>query len=374
VRDLAVRLGETLGDADRVYRLRGDEFGLLVPDAHVHLAQQIGSRVVAALERPFMVQKLPIEVSASVGIAVAPEHGTEAETLLRHADAAVQKARKMGGGASFVYTPDCEPFDPRGLALLSELRRALEANELQLHYQPKVDLKTRTVVGAEALLRWPHPKRGPVSPAEYIELAEQTGIIRPLTRWVLDRAADEASSWARAGRPLPVAVNVSQRSLHDMRLIEEVQEALDAHGLPPSRLQVEVTESAVMNDRKGAEEVLRGLTSRGVEVSIDDFGTGYTSLGLLRNLRVAELKIDKSFVQGMAGDTGEDTAIVRSTADLAHNLGLTVVAEGVEDEWTLDLLASFGCDQAQGYHIARPMASAAFLSWLATSIWKMPES
>ena len=374
VRDLAVRLGDALGDTDRVYRLRGDEFGLLVPDADAGFARQIGERVLGGLDRPFMVQKLPIEVSASVGIAVAPEHGTEAETLLRHADAAVQAARKIGGGASVQYSPECEPHDPARLALLGELRRALEANELQLHYQPKVDLKTHTVVGAEALLRWPHPKRGFVSPEEYIKLAEQTGIIRPLTRWVLDRATEEARSWERAGRPLPVAVNVSARSLHDGRLIDQVGDALHAHGLPPERLMVEVTESAVMNDPKRAEEVLRGLTTRGVAVSIDDFGTGYTSLGLLRNLRVAELKIDKSFVIGMFGESGEDTAIVRSTADLAHNLGISVVAEGVENQWTLDMLGSFGCDQAQGYHIGRPMASAAFLDWIAASGWRMPES
>ncbi len=224
VRDLALRLGDALGDADRVYRLRGDEFGLLVPDADAGFARQIGGRVLAGLDRPFMVQKLPIEVSASVGMAVAPEHGTEAETLLRHADAAVQAARKIGGGACVLYSPECEPFDPARLALLGELRRALESNELQLHYQPKVDLKMHTVVGAEALLRWPHPKRGFVSPAEYIELAEQTGIIRPLTRWVLDRATAEARSWERAGKPLPVAVNVSARSLHDTRLIDEVSD------------------------------------------------------------------------------------------------------------------------------------------------------
>jgi len=374
VRDLALRLGDALGDTDRVARLRGDEFGVLLPDADATLAHQVGGRVLGALDRPFMVQRLPIEVSASVGIAVAPEHGTEAETLLRHADAAVQSARKIGGGASVLYSPECEPFDPGRLALLGELRRALEANELQLHYQPKVDLKMHTVVGAEALLRWPHAKRGFISPGEYIELAEQTGIIRPLTRWVLDRATEEARSWARAGKPLPVAVNVSRRSLHDGRLIDEVSDVLKAHDLPTSRLQIEVTESAVMNEPRRAEEVLRGLTSRGIAVSIDDFGTGYTSLGLLRNLRVAELKIDKSFVIGMAGEGGEDTAIVRSTADLAHNLGISVVAEGVEDQWTLDLLSTFGCDQAQGYHIGRPMTSGSFVDWVTASGWRMPES
>jgi diguanylate cyclase (GGDEF)-like protein len=374
VRELAARLGDALGDGDRVARLRGDEFGVLLPDADTSFARQVGERILGSLERPFMVQRLPIEVSASVGMAVAPEHGTEAETLLRHADSAVQAARKLGGGASVVYSPECEPHDPAHLALLGELRRALEGNELHLHYQPKVDLKTRTVVGAEALLRWAHPKRGFVPPAEFIPLAEQTGLIRPLTRWVLDRAVGEARAWERAGRRIPVAVNVSARSLHDGRIVDDVERALLTHGLRSDRLVVEVTESAVMSDVGRAAEVLSSLSSRDVAVAIDDFGTGYSSLGLLRKLKVHELKIDKSFVIGMAGEGGEDTAIVRSTADLAHNLGLTVVAEGVEDQWTLDLLASFGCDQAQGYHVARPMPGADFGRWLGESSWRTIES
>jgi predicted signal transduction protein with EAL and GGDEF domain len=357
-----------------VARLRGDEFGVLVPDADATFARQVGERILGSLDRPFMVQRLPIEVSASVGMAVAPEHGTEAETLLRRADSAVQAARKLGGGASVLYSSSCELHDPSHLALLGELRRALEGNELQLHFQPKVDLKTRTVVGAEALLRWAHPKRGFVSPAEFIPLAEQTGLIRSLTRWVLDRAVGEARGWERAGRAIPVAVNVSARSLHDGRIVDDVEAALLTHDLRSERLQVEVTESAVMADAGRAADVLSSLTRRGVAVSIDDFGTGYSSLGLLRRLPVHELKIDKSFVLGMAGDGGEDTAIVRSTADLAHNLGLTVVAEGVEDQWTLDLLATFGCDQAQGYHIARPMDGTAFTGWLGGSSWRVVES
>jgi diguanylate cyclase (GGDEF)-like protein/PAS domain S-box-containing protein len=389
VRELAARLGDALGDADRVARLRGDEFGVLLPDADAVFARQVGDRILGSLERPFMVQRLPIEVSASVGMAVAPEHGTEAETLLRHADAAVQEARRLGGGASVLYSPDCEPHDPARLALLGELRRALEANELQLHYQPKVDLKTRTVVGAEALLRWAHPKRGYVSPKEFIPDAEKTGLIRPLTRWVLDRAAGEARGWERAGRRIPVAINVSARSLHDGRIVEDVEETLLTHDLRSDRLMVEVTESAVMSDEGRAAAVLLSLTSRGVTVAIDDFGMGSTSLRLLRQLPVHELKIDNSFVIGMegkraedsgaedtgAGDTGaEDTAIVRSTVDLAHNLGLNVVAEGVEDQWTLDLLATFGCDRAQGYHIARPMPAAAFSKWLGETSWRVVES
>ncbi len=370
VRDLATRLSAALGEVDRVARLRGDEFGVVLPEGDGAAARDVATRVLRVLEQPFTVQDLPLEISASVGIALAPEHGSDADTLLRHADAAVQAARGLGGGASVVYSPKCEPHDPAHLALLGELRRALAADELQLHSQPKVDLKTHTVVGAEALLRWPHPRHGFVPPSEFIPLAEQTGLIRLLTRWVLDRAVGEARGWERAGRRLPVAVNVSARSLHDGRLLEDVEEALLTHDLPAERLEIEVTESAVMTDPGRAADVLAWLKGRGVGIAIDDFGTGYSSLGLLRRLPVSLLKIDKSFVLGMAGDAGEDTAIVRSTADLAHNLGLSVVAEGVEDQWTLDLLGTFGCDQAQGYHIARPMPNADLVRWLGDSGWR----
>jgi diguanylate cyclase (GGDEF)-like protein/PAS domain S-box-containing protein len=373
VREAAARIGDALGDPDRVARLKGDEFGVLLPDADAAFARQVGERIRRALERPFMVQRLPVELSASMGIAVCPRDGTEAEALLRNADAALVAAQKLGGGETAVYSPACEPHDPAHLALLAELRRALEANELHLAYQPKVDLKTRTVAGAEALLRWEHPKRGPVSPGLFIPLAESAGagLVRPLTRWVLDRAAGEARSWERAGRQVPVAVNVSQRSLHDERIVEDVEEALLTHDLRPERLQIEVTETAVMADEGRAAQVLASLSSRGVSVAIDDFGTGHTKFVLLKRLPIHELKIDTQFVLGMAGDTGEDTAIVRSTADLAHNLGLAAVAEGVENQWTLDLLASFGCDQAQGYHIARPMPAADFAGWLGCSPWRV---
>jgi diguanylate cyclase (GGDEF)-like protein/PAS domain S-box-containing protein len=373
VRELAGRLGEVLGERERAFRVRGDEFGVLLPDADAGLARHVGQSLLEALERPFMVQKLPIEVSASIGIAVAPDHATEAELLLRRADAAVQAARRQGGGACVLYSAECEPHDPARLALLGELRRALEANELLVHYQPKVDLKTRSIVGAEALLRWPHPRRGMVSPGDFVPLAEQTAVIRPLTRWVIGRALADSRGWEGVGRALPVAVNLSARCLQDAQIVGEVTDVLQTHDVAPQRLQLEVTESAVMGDTGRASEILGRITARGITVSIDDFGTGYSSLAALRRLPVSELKIDKSFVTGMRGDTGEDTAIVRSTNDLAHNLGLTVVAEGVEDEWTLDLLANFGCDQAQGYHIAKPMPSADFTVWLARSTWRASE-
>jgi predicted signal transduction protein with EAL and GGDEF domain len=361
-----------------VARLKGDEFGVLLPDADVTFARQVGERIQRSLERPFMVLKLPIEISASVGIAVSPEHGTEAETLLRNADAALVAAQKLGGGGSVVYSADCEPHDPSHLALLGELRRALEGNELQLHYQPKVDLKTHTVVGAEALLRWNHPKRGYVSPGDFIPLAEHagSGLIRPLTRWVLDRATGEARGWERAGRQIPVSVNVSARSLHDSRIVDDIDETLLTHDLRPDRLQIEVTESAVMADESRAADVLSSLGSRGLTVAIDDFGVGQTSLRLLERLPVHELKIDQSFVIAMTDENGEKggdgTAIVRSAVEIAHNLELVVVAEGVENQWTLDVLPTFGCDRAQGFHIARPMPAAAFSKWLNESSWRVP--
>jgi diguanylate cyclase (GGDEF)-like protein len=383
IKELAGRLGDVLGDADRVARLRGEEFGVLLPEADGPLALQVAERMLAALAKPFMVtpsmsasagERLPIEVGANVGVAVAPQHGKEAEVLLRRADAALQQARRLGGGSCLLYAEQYEPHDPKKLALLGELRQALEANQLRLHYQPKVDLKTRSVVGAEALLRWPHPKRGLVPPAEFIPLVEQTGLIRDLTRWVIARAAEEAKLFERGGRSLPIAVNVSARNLHDMRLLEDFGEALLEHRLPPERMQVEVTESAVMADPIRAGEVLQRLSGRGVRISIDDFGTGYSSLGMLRRLPVTELKIDGTFVRGMVGDGASDTAIVRSTSELAHNLGLSVVAEGVEDQWTLDMLATFGCDQAQGYYIARPMAAGELVHWFGQGSWKVAAS
>jgi diguanylate cyclase (GGDEF)-like protein/PAS domain S-box-containing protein len=375
VRELAARLGEVLGASDPLARLKGGEFGMLLPDADTGLAVQVADRTLAALDRPFMVQKLPIEVTASIGVAVAPEHGSEAELVLRRADAALQAALTLGGAASVVYSGQHEPYDPKQFALLGELRQALDGNELVLHYQPKVDLKTRTVIGTEALLRWPHPKRGLVAPGEFIPLAEQgTALMGPLTRWVLNRAVAEAKGMTGNGHALPVSVNVSARNLHDDHLLDHVTEALQAHEMPADRLQLEVTESAVMADTYRALEMLGKLKDLGLRLAVDDFGTGNSSLRLLRHLPVSELKIDGTFVRGMVGEGGEDTAIVHSTSDLAHNLGLSVVAEGVEDQWTLDALSRFGCDQAQGFFIARPMEADSLMTWLEKTSWTMAES
>jgi len=301
---------------------------------------------------------------------VGPEHGETAELLLRRADTALEAARRSGSGF-VVYSPEGDPYDPGALVLLGELRRAIEGDELLLHYQPKVDLKTRAVVGAEALVRWRHPRRGIVPPDRFIPLAEQGGLIKPLTRWVLGEAIEQCHAWQNKGRDLAVSVNLSARNLSDLQLVEHITGLLDTRSLPARLLRLELTESAMMADPAHAASVLASLEAKGVAMAIDDFGTGYSSLTYLRKLPVSELKIDKSFVMGMTSLEQEDTLIVRSTSELGHNLGLSVVAEGVEDQRTLELLGTIGCDGAQGYFIGRPMPAADLDRWLAGSTWAL---
>jgi len=367
IREVARRLGDVLGEAERVARLRGDEFAFLVPGAHTHLARQLATKAHKTLTQPVVVEKLPIDVEASIGIAIAPDHGDTAELLLRRADLAMQAARRQGSEC-VVYSHECDPHDPRRLALLGELRQGLEAGQLLLHYQPKVDLKSHSVIGAEALVRWRHPRRGMIPPDQFIPLAEKGGLIRPLTRWVLNEALTQCEAWGREGRPLAVAVNLSARDLQDPQLVDHIVWMLESKGVASNMLKLELTESAVMADPVRAAETLRAIDASGVGVAIDDFGTGYSSLGYLRRLPVSELKIDKSFVMGMAR-VEEDTAIVKSTNELGHNLGLVVVAEGVEDQETLDLLGSFGCDAAQGFFIGRPMTAPDLAVWMKESPW-----
>jgi diguanylate cyclase (GGDEF)-like protein/PAS domain S-box-containing protein len=367
IREVARRLGELLGEPERVARLRGSEFAFLVPGAHTHLARQLAARAQKTLTQPVVVEKLPIDVAASVGIAIAPDHGNSAELLLRRADLALQAARRQGSEC-VVYSQECDPHDPRRLALLGELRQGLEAGQLLLHYQPKVDLRKRSLIGAEALVRWRHPRRGMVPPDQFIPLAEKGGLIKSLTRWVLNEALTQCETWGRQGRPLAVAVNLSSRDLQDPQLVEQIVWMLESKGVASERLQLELTETAVMADFDRAAETLRAVKASGVGVAIDDFGTGFSSLDYLRRLPVSELKIDKSFVIGMSRVDG-NTAIVRSTNELGHNLGLVVVAEGVENHETLDILGSFGCDAAQGYYIGRPMPAGELAVWMKESPW-----
>jgi diguanylate cyclase (GGDEF)-like protein/PAS domain S-box-containing protein len=370
IQEVAARLGDVLGDSDRVARVRGDEFALMLPDADAALAQQVAGKILKTLEHPMMVERLPIEMGASIGIAVAPAHGQEPEILLRKADLAMQSAKKQRSGA-VVYSPECDPYNPRALVLLGELRRALEGDQLLLHYQPKVDLRTSAVIGAEALVRWRHPKRGLVPPLEFITLAEQGGLIKRLTQWVLGEAVGQCDAWRRSGTRMPVSVNLSARNLQDAHLLDEVPELLAKRKLEPSLLELEITETAVMADAPRAVETLRGLRANGVGLAVDDFGTGYSSLVYLRKLPVSQLKIDRSFVIGMAARQEGDEIIVRSTTDLGHHLGLQVVAEGVEDRQTFEKLGKLGCDAAQGYYMARPMTAPDLGVWLRDSQWRV---
>jgi diguanylate cyclase (GGDEF)-like protein/PAS domain S-box-containing protein len=368
VRELARRLGHVLGEAERVARLRGDEFAAILPVANAPLAQQVAGSILKSLETPFVVNKLPIEVGLSIGISVAPDHGDSPDLLLRRADTALEAARRSRSG-SLVYSADRDPYDPQALVILGELRRALEADELLLHYQPRLDLPSREVVGAEALVRWRHPKRGLMPPDRFIPLAERAGLIKPLTRWVLREAVAQCDGWRHAGHDLAVSVNLSARNLQDKDLVETVGGFLEERSLPPRLLRLELTESALMEDHVQATDVLGRLKASGVEVSIDDFGKGYSSLQYLRQLPISELKIDKFFVMEMTDSGQEDATIVRSTNELGHNLGLSVVAEGVENERTLDLVRRIGCDGAQGYFIARPMPAPDLDRWLKESTW-----
>lgn len=343
---------------DGVARLGGDEFAVLLPDvASVEDAVETAETLRAALTAPFTVEGIDLDVEASVGVAVSGHHGQDAVTLLQRADIAMYVAKDRGRGV-FVYDPAADHNSPEKLAVLGDLRRALQRNELVLHYQPQVSISTGDVVGVEALVRWHHPQHGLVMPDAFIPSAEHTGLIGPLTRYILDKALAQARAWCDQGRPLTVAVNLSARNLLDEHLPDQVAELLAVHDVRPELLVLEVTETAVVTEPLRAQQSLKRLAALGIRISIDDFGAGYTSLGQLKTLPVSELKIDRSFVTRMT-EEGRDALIVRSVIDLGHNLGLTIVAEGVEDEEAFTALTGLSCDIAQGYYITRPMTAEA---------------
>jgi diguanylate cyclase (GGDEF)-like protein len=356
------RLNAVLRASDSVAGFGGDEFAVLLPEvADLAATLAIAAKLRHAFQTPFEVDGVELDVEASVGAVVSGEHGDDAATLLRHADIAMHTAKSQNLGI-VAYDPGADGHNPARLSLLGDLRRALERDELILHYQPKVSVSTGEVVGAEALVRWLHPTRGLLFPDSFIPMAEQTGLIGSLTHRVLEIAVIQARTWAEAGRAIQVAVNLSARNLLDEQLPEQVGALLAVHALPASLLELEVTESAIMSDPVLAGRLLQRLADLGVRLSIDDFGAGYTSLGQLKTLPVSELKIDRSFVMSM-NDDASDALIVHSVVDLGHNLGLTIVAEGVETAEALSALKEFRCDIAQGYYIARPMAIDNFDLW-----------
>jgi diguanylate cyclase (GGDEF)-like protein len=361
--EISRRLIELFPDDATVARLGGDEFAVVLPTVEgPACAAALADEVLAALEQPFVVGDLNLEIGASIGVALAPVHGTDAAMLLQRADVAMYSAKESRSGVE-VYDPDRDEYSPRRLMLAAELRHAIERGQLTLHYQPKADLGTGGITGVEALLRWHHPDYGFVPPDEFIPLAEHTGLIRALTRWVLAAAVAQCGSWHRRGLHLNVAVNLSVRALVDVGLPDEVEGLLREAGVPPTSLTLEITESSIMADPARSIGVLERLSELGIMLSIDDFGTGYSSLSYLKKLPVGEVKVDRSFVMNMTSDQ-DDAVIVRSTIDLARNLGLRVVAEGVEDRSTWETLSSLGCDAAQGYYLGRPMPVLQLDRWL----------
>jgi diguanylate cyclase len=360
---VADRLRGSLRDSDSVARLGGDEFAILLPVSGWEEAQAATQRVGAALHDPFSLYDIALDVDASIGIALA-EPGDGVETLLRHADVAMYEA-KTAHQPFARYESSRDDNNLSRLVLLGDLRRGITTGELTLHYQPKISTGTGTLSSVEALVRWQHPTLGLLWPDQFIPLAESTAIIHALTTEVLHLALSQARKWADAGRPIPVAVNISARSLLDPRFPAHIQELLDAHGVAPYLLSLELTETAVMTNHDLALTVLRALDSMGVSLSIDDFGTGYSSMSYLKTLPVKELKIDRSFVIGMAEDP-DSAVIVRSAVDLGHNLGLTVVAEGVQDSITRSDLTDMGCDLLQGYQICRPIPARELELWIET--------
>ena len=365
LREVANRLAPFASSTSLVARLGGDEFAVLLAAASDDVAVEMTcDQVLEVISQPCAVEGLLLDVRASMGVAVALPQGRarDATDLMRHADVAMYMAKGSGGGARF-YDPAEDRSTLRSLTLATELRRAIEREALEVWYQPVVQLGTGQVLGCEALLRWSHEQFGPISPVEFIPVAESAGLIDPLTWWVLDQALCQLKVWRELVPQLSVAVNISARSLGGTAVPDRVISALERSGVPALALTLELTESCVMNDPVTSERAMHNLKDLGVNLSIDDYGTGFSSLSRLKGLPFKELKIDRSFVKEMMHDKG-DEAIVRSTIELARNLGRTVTAEGVEDKATLQRLASLGCHAAQGYYLARPLPAADCGLWL----------
>jgi diguanylate cyclase (GGDEF)-like protein len=362
LQQIATQLVLAIGDHGSVARLGGDEFAFVVPAACHADVEAVARDVLAGGQATVMVEGLRLEVRASVGVAIDLDGYTDRSTLLRRADVAMYRAKSNGTGIEF-YEPESDPHSTKRLVLGSELRLALLTSSLEVHYQPKADLLSGRVSGVEALLRWTHPTYGTIPPDEFIPLAEQSGLIRPLTLWVLESGLAQLATWNREGLDLTLAVNLSARSVFDAELADDLARLLDRNQVAPEALTLEITESSIFGDRPPGHSVIDHLADLGVRLSIDDFGTGYSSLSRLERLPVHEVKIDRSFVTAMLDNDGHD-AIVRSTIDLARNLKLSVVAEGVEDASTWDRLGVLGCDSGQGFYLSRAQRAGELGGWL----------
>ncbi|MGH2347413.1 MAG: putative bifunctional diguanylate cyclase/phosphodiesterase, partial [Chloroflexota bacterium] len=367
LQEVATRIYGVLRDSDTVARLGGDEFAIILPGATGDFAAGTALRIRQVLEQPLDLDGHHPDIAASIGIAYYPLHAADAATLLVYADVAMYVAKGAGCGYA-VYDADVDQHSPDHLALPQEFRQALAGNGLFLQYQPLVDLEGGRVTTVEALLRWNHPRHGLIAPTRILPLAERIGVLDALTQWVLHTALRQCRAWHEGGLALRVAVNLSASTLQDDDLPAKVRVALAEHGVAAASLTLEITEEALMTDPSHALAVLNELCTMGVRLAIDDFGTGFSSLAYLKHLPVHTIKIDKSFVLGMAPGL-EDDAIVRSVIELSHNLGLAVVAEGIEDQATMSRLAELSCDTGQGFFMSKPVSAGDLEQWMRTSTW-----
>jgi len=360
--EIAIRLRGAIRESDTVARLGGDEFGFLIRRNDLRQIETTAKRLTAVLERPVFLDDVALTIESSIGVAVFPEHGADVGDLLRHADSAMYEA-KNGNRGYALYESSCDGPQARQLTLLADLRQGLEQRELLVHYQPKANIATGCITSVEALARWIHPQHGLIEPGEFIPIAEQTSLIKPLALYVIDEAVGQCAVWREKGLDLRVAVNLSMRNLLDSDLPGDIQRLLERHDISASVLDFEITESAILGDPVRTTATVESLSEMGAGISIDDFGTGYSSFSHLSRLPVSEIKIDRSFVTNML--TNRDNAgIVRSIIDLGRNLDLTIVAEGVETAETFERLKALGCDVAQGFYLSRAVSAGELEGWL----------
>lgn len=370
LRNVGDRLRSQVGSTDIVARLGGDEFAIVMTSASdAGKVASAARRILNSFQQPFSLDAVTIETDGSIGIAMYPQHGTDARTLMRHADVAMYAAKEANSGYAF-HTQENAARTPEELALLAEIRGAIERDEFELYYQPKLHLRSGLMTRAEALIRWNHPKRGLLAPGAFIPMAERTGLIKPLTDWVINRVLQQLSEWHETGAPVHVAINVPAKSLREQTLPGRIQSLLDKWHIDPRFLKLEITETGVVSDPAHALAIMSMLQSMGLRLSLDDFGTGYSSLTHLQQLPVDEIKIDKSFVMTML-DSEADSTIVRTIIDLGRNLGKQVCAEGVETEEVWRKLGEMECDLAQGYWISKPVPAAQLIQWLVDTFWGM---
>jgi len=363
LKQIATRLQHVVVGVDSVARIDGNIFSLLVPATdNANAGIELAKNVQSSLEPAFKAEHLSLTVHCNIGIVNFPEHGDDVDSLVQKAGVALFMAGKSPEGY-VVYSPSFDDHSPRRLTLMGELRRAIQQDQLQVYYQPKVSVQTGRLHGVEALVRWIHPRHGFIPPEEFVPMAERTRMIKHLTMWVLKRAFKQCVEWHKQGLELIVSINLSARDLHDPELADIIAGTAVAAGIQPAWIMLEITESSIITDPERTLEIVQRLHGMGYKFSIDDFGTGYSSLGYLKKMPLTELKIDKSFIGDML-QSDNDAVIVKATINLAHNLGLAVTAEGVESEEVLSLLNSYDCDIAQGYYFGKPQSAESFNQWV----------